>query len=208
MGAQKYMGILALAFAASCQAFSISRELPQVQLASFQRASDFDTYRINRLGILPAVGSELTDADSSQLQELLYSEFASSTPIEIVLLNTADLMEITASDPHQRGTYRAETVLEISRRFHLDGILVPTVIQRRAFPPQRLSLSVDLVSSETGMAIWNGGINLMGGNMDVEEGLEAFYGNGKVTSDDSWTVSLLSPSQFARYAAWQIAQGL
>ncbi len=208
MTAPRLTALLALAFAASCQTITHPRDLPQVQLASFQRASDYNTYNLSRIGILPVVGTELSDSDSTELQGILFSEFASAIPMEVVLLNTSDLMEITASDPHQRGTYKAATIVEISRRFQLDAILVPTAIQRQAYPPQRLSLSVDLVSSETGMAIWNGGVNLKGENRDVVDGLEAFFGNGKGLSDDSWSVSLLSPSKFARYASWQIAQGL
>lgn len=208
MGALKIGLALALGSLASCQSIEYPRELPQAQLASFRRASDFDTYHLGRVGILPVAGQGLSDDDSVQLQEILYTEFASSTQMEIVMLNAMDLAEITLNEPHMKGIYTPDAVIGISKRFRLDGMLVATAIHRQVFPPQRLSLQVDMVSSETGMAIWNGGVNLLGDNTEVVNGLEAFYGNGKPVSDDSWTVSLLSPSQFARFAASQIAQDL
>jgi hypothetical protein len=199
---------IALAFFASCQSLRPPRDLPQAQLASFTRARDFDTYSLARVGILPVKGDNLTEREAHELQQILFSEFASATRMEIVLLGSQDLLEISSSNPHLTGVYQTETVIEISKRFRLDGMLVATAIQRQAYPPQRLSLQVDLVSTETDMAIWNGSINLMGDNSTVTEGLEAFYGNGKPVEDDSWSTALLSPSQFARFAAWQIAQGL
>ena len=199
---------LGLALLSSCQNIEYPRDLPQAQLASFRRAGDFDTYHIGRVGILPVAGQALTEADSVQLQEILFTEFASATRMEIVMLNKQDLAEITLNEPHMKGVYTPDAVIGISKRFRLDGMLVATAINRQVFPPQRLSLQVDLVSSETGMAIWNGGVNLLGDNVEVANGLEAFYGNGKPLADDGWTVSLLSPSQFARFGAWQIAQGL
>ena len=208
MGIFKIALALGLAGLVGCQTIERPRDLPQAQLASFQRASDFDTYRIGRVGILPVAGQGLSEADSVELQEILFTEFASATRMEIVMLNSQDLAEITLNEPHMKGVYTPDAVIGISKRFRLDGMLVATAINRQVFPPQRLSLQVDLVSSETGMAIWNGGVNLLGDNVEVVNGLEAFYGNGKPIADDSWTVSLLSPSQFSRFAAWQIAQDL
>ncbi|MFT6715259.1 MAG: hypothetical protein ACJAVJ_002551 [Planctomycetota bacterium] len=208
MSATKICLGLALALLASCNSLFIPRSIPQAELASFQRAGDFDTYRLRRIGLVPVAGTVLSESESLELQAILYSEFAGATAIEVVLLSHKDLAEISASDPHLKGVYRAETVIGISKRFRLDGMLVPTAIQRQSFPPQRLSMQVDLVSAETGMAIWNASINLMADQDPVVRGLEAFYGNGEPITDDSWSLSLLSPSQFARFAAWQLAQGL
>ena len=196
------------ALGSGCQTIIHPRAIQAPELASSKAAADFRSYHLGRVGLLPVSGMELTPAEAVELQELCYSEFSERTGFELVLLTQADLAEVVASEPYLRGVYRPETVLDISRRFLLDGMLVPSVSHRQNYPPQKLNMHVDLVASETGMTIWSSSVALQADRPDVVKGVEAFYGNGLPMSDDSWATALLSPSQFARFGIWQMARAL
>lgn len=197
-----------LAVLGACQTIVHPRNLPMPELARAKVATDIGTYRLQRIGILPPSGAGMTDHAAAELQQVLFGEFTLEAPFEVVLLSQADLAEIDLSDPYQRGVYQAETVIGISRRYNLDGMLVPTVLARQTYPPLRLDMHMDLVAAETGMAIWTAAVGLHGDRPDVQAGLEAFFGNGMAHTDDSWASSLLSPSQFSRFAANQLALAL
>lgn len=192
----------------SCQTILHPRAIEAPDLAAAKHAADFDTYHLGRVGVLPTGGGELSYEESIDLQTICFNEFNQVAGFELVMLTNDDLAEVEISDPYRRGFYKGETVLDISRRFNLDGLLVGSVSQRQNYPPQKLNMQVDLVASETGMTIWSSSIALQADRPVVERGVEAFYGNGQPISDDSWAGALLSPSKFARFGMWQMARRL
>ena len=86
--------------------------------------------------------------------------------------------------------------------------LIGAVTDIQTFHPQRLSTQFDLVSSETGMAVWTASLHLDAADDSVRDALEEFYtyGDGEDSSGEPWELSLLSPRRFARFAAWQMAR--
>jgi len=173
------------------------------RLASAVVSSDFETYRLRRIGLPAFRGRNLTPELGLALQRALHSELSQSTPYEIVQLDGGDLAELESSDPYRRGWYKPKTIIGLSRRYSLDGILFGTVTQQRFFPPQCLSLSVDLVSAETGLVIWSGSVDLDASDERVVTGLRLYYSDDD--DGENWRVALLSPERFARFAAFQIA---
>lgn len=199
---------LSLAFATGCQGILRPRAIDAPELASAKSATDFSSYRLARVGVLPVAGSGLSPGESEELQQLCFSEFSEQANFELVLLSQDDLEEVEASEPYLFGVYQPETVLGISRRYKLDGLLVGSVSRRQSHPPLKLNMHIDLVASETGMTIWSASVALQADRPDVRMGVEAFYGNGQPLSDDSWAGALLSPSRFARFGIWQMARVL
>jgi hypothetical protein len=173
------------------------------RLANATVSSDFESYSLRRVGITPFVGRELDRGHAIDLQRALHTELSQSTPFELVLLDEGDLAELETSDPHHRGWYAPRTIIGLSQRYHLDGVLFGTVSQERFFPPQLLSMQVDLVSAETGLVIWSAAVHLDASDQRVIEGLQVYYSNE--LENDDWRVALLSPERFARFAAFQIA---
>jgi hypothetical protein len=190
-----------LAFTASACLATRAPDMPR--LANAVVTSDFESYPLRRIGLPAFVGRELTAQQGRDLQHALHSELAQSTPWELVLLDDRDLAELEPSDPQRRGAYQPRTIIGLSRRYALDGILFGTVTQQRFFQPQLLSLDVDLVSAETGLVIWSGAVDLDGSDQRVIDGLRVYYSNDD--DQESWRVALLSPERFARFAAFQVA---
>ncbi len=175
-------------------------------LASARVVSDFGTYRLGRVGLLPPVGLALTEQSSDDLQAACMAEFSAGTAMEIVRLSVPDLEAVPAMDPHHKGSYPAEAVLALARRYRLDGLLIPTVTDLQVHPPQRLGLSVDLVSAESGQTLWSAAVGLDAAQERTRDSIETWARTrqGDV-SDHTWEVTLLSPKRFARFAAYHLA---
>jgi hypothetical protein len=196
------LGLLGLALAASgCLAAPPPMVVP---LATARVAEDFDTYSLRRVGLIPPVG-ELEESAAAALQQGLLAELSRTSTLEIVVLSDADLEEVEPSEPFRRGWYRPRTILELSRRYSLDGLLFVEVTDRRFYPPQTLGLQVDLVSTETGLVVWSSALHMDASDEAVRVGMQAYYGVEESAGGTAWQVALLSPERFARFAAYQVA---
>jgi hypothetical protein len=197
----RVMALLALVGASSCVT---TRSVPP--LASARMVSDFETYEIRRVGLMPAAGLTLTLQQSEHMQAAFMAEFSSATDFEIVRLTPRDLEAIPRMEAHLRGRYSPDTVSAISRRYHLDALLIPTVTDLQTYPPQRLGVQVDLLSSETGQSLWESSVQLDAAQERVRQSIEVWADThlGDV-SDNTWELTLISPSRFARFAAYQMA---
>ncbi len=173
------------------------------RLATAQVSNDFGTYEIRRVGLLPFHGKQLSGAQRAKFQDAFLSEVARSTPYELVLLDPFDLEMIDETDAHHVGWYKPATVIELSKRYSLDAMLFGTVTDERFYPPQLLSLAVDMVSAETGLVIWSSSIHLDANDPRVVDGLQAYYTTGD--DPEAWRLALISPERFARFAAYQVA---
>ena len=180
-------------------------------LATAQVTSDFATYDLHRVGLMPFSGRDL-DVDHAQtLQSAFFTEFSLQTPFEVVPLNRRDLEEVRRTEAYVRGRYESAMVIDLARRFRFDAVLVGTVVDCQVFSPQRLSVQVDLVATETGGTIWSSAVQLDATSPRVREALEAYYrSSDAVETEDGqgWELALLSPRLFAQFAAWQVAKML
>lgn len=195
---------LVLVLAAALAACAAPRSV--APLADARIVSDFDTYSIRRVGLLPAVGVPLSARQADDLQAAFFAELSAATDYEIVRLGAADLEAIPRMEPHRTGRYRPQTILAVSKRYALDALFVPTVTDLQPHPPQRLGVQVDLVSAETGQTLWASSVQLDAAQEHVRRSIEAWARRhqGDV-SDSTWELTLLSPRRFARFAAYQVA---
>jgi hypothetical protein len=193
--------LLALALAAGCAAPHAVQPL-----ANARMVSDFGTYRLERVGLLLPVGLRLSEQQQQDVQAACMAEFSAGTAMEIVRLTAHDLEAVPTFEPHRRGTYSAGAILALARRYRLDALLIPTVTDLQVHPPQRLGLSVDLLSAETGQALWSAAVQLDAAQEATRESIEAWaHTHQGDVNDHTWEVILLSPKRFARFAAFHLA---
>ncbi len=198
--------IRALALVALMSATSCVTVQSVPPLATARMVSDFETYQIHRVGLMPPAGLALTLQQAEHLGAAFMAEFSAATNFEIVRLTARDLEAIPRMEAHLRGRYSPATVSAISRRYRLDALLVPTVTDLQTYPPQRLGVQVDLLSSETGQSLWESSVHLDAAQELVRRSIEVWADThlGDV-SDNTWELTLISPSRFARFAAYQMA---
>ena len=175
-------------------------------LGSAEVVSDFDTYELRRVGLLPLTCDALDTDMREAIETALLTELDAATSFEIVRLDPADLGEIPRSEPYRTGSYRPGTILALARRYHLDGLFLGTLTDQQFFAPMRLGLQVDLVAAETGLAVWTASVQLDTSRVDVKESLDAWSQVHLGESETGTHVAYISPSRLARFAAWQIAR--
>jgi hypothetical protein len=176
-------------------------------LAQASVASDFHTYGLKRVGLLPFQGEGLDTDSARELQAAFATELAAGSELEIVPLNQSDLEEVARSEPFRRGSIKPATVLALARRYRLDGLFAGSVSERRGYAPQRLCVDLDLVASETGLAIWSASAHLDASDERVRMGLQQWIekSHGGENANEGLEIYLLSPRRFAQFAAAQIA---
>lgn len=194
--------VLALLFAACT---STRAELDPIARARV--ASDYSTYALRRVGVLPFVGEAVEIEHGKALQRTFAAELVGHVPFEVVPLDQADLEEVEAHDPLRRGRTRPEAVLELARRYRLDGVLVGTVTELSTWPHARAGIEVDLVASETGMAIWTGRTQVDAAQQSTREHLQRWLDDTRSTQAELEGVDvwLMSPRRLVEFAAAQVA---
>jgi len=175
-----------------------------VVLGSSRVVADFDTYTLRRVGLLPLEGIDPTLAESRALAMGLGSEFSARTGLEALVLTAAEVSEVPLMTPHRTGGFDARTIIELGKRHRLDALLVATLVDRKAYPPQRLSLQIDLVSTETGLSLWYGNIQADAGDARTKRAVQAWVEHASGDPDSDWKVVLLSPQRFYRFACYEI----
>ncbi|MBI5434177.1 MAG: hypothetical protein HZA52_15190 [Planctomycetes bacterium] len=196
---------------AACAIHQPKVRLPEEPpLAATTRADDFATYPLQRVGLLPFVGGDLAVQSAAELQHVFALELGERAPFEVVALDAQDLEAVDVSDPHRRGFYRTTTIIELARRYRLDGLMVGTVTELRTYTPQRLSLQLELVSAETGQAIWNATLALDSGSERVKRSIDVWCNNHRASTlaPENSDLVLLSPARFAHFAAYEVARVL
>jgi len=179
-------------------------------LADTRIVADYETYSIRRVGLVPFSGSDLTEDQACTLQETFFSELSRYADFEIVPLTARDLEEIPDSEPFRVGWIRPRTVIDLSRRFRLDAVLIGTVTERQVFTPQRFGVQLDMVAAETGVPIWSSTVHADASDERVRFGVQRWYEMTRATgeSGETWDLCLLSPRRFAQFAAYEVARGL
>lgn len=194
---------LAAALAAGCAA------PPQVPtMGAAQIVSDFDTYRIQRVGFVPFQplhAAVLAPQEVGSIETSFHAEFAAGTPYDIVPLSEDDLSEIVKLEPFRKGTYAPEAVLAIRDRYRLDAILIGSVTARRVTPPLVLGVQLDLISCETGQTLWSGDILLDASLAQTREALE-LWASEELGEEHAARMAMISPRKFAHFAAFQMAR--
>jgi hypothetical protein len=200
-----------LFLAAGCAIERPKVRMPEAEpLAAVARAKDFGTYPLHRVGLLPFLGADIDQGSALELQRLFALELGERAGFEVVALGREDLEAVAASDPHRRGYYQPETVIELSRRCRLDGLLLGTVTEMRTFTPQRLALQLEMVAAETGETIWNATLALDSGSERVRRSIDIWCNNHRTDglAPESGDLVLLSPARFAHFAAYEVARVL
>ena len=95
-------------------------------------ASDYGSYSLRRVGVLPFEGAAIEIDHGKDLQASFVAELSTQVSWEIVSLTAADLEELPQHDSLRRGRGKPEAILELARRYRLDGIIVGTVLAPEA----------------------------------------------------------------------------
>jgi hypothetical protein len=188
----------------------LTTEPPPGPLANARVASDYGSYHLARVGLMPFRGPAIEPAQARAMQDAFLFELSRGARFEVVLLTETDVSEARPSDPYTQGAYDLHGVLDVAHRFRLDGLLMTTVTNVQVYTPQALAMQVEMVSCETGLAIWSAQLHLDTSDPALRRRLEGFEsfasddGHGSADAQLTW----LSPTRLTRFAAHEVARVL
>jgi hypothetical protein len=176
-------------------------------IARARIASDYGSYDLRRVGIAPFEGALAEREHGKALQSAFAAELAGGVDFEVVPLDFDDLEETERQETLRRGRTSPEAILELARRYRLDGVVVGTVVELSSWPHARAGLEIDLLATETGMAIWSARVHADAARQSTREHLERWLeetrkDHGESEGADVW---LLSSRRLVEFAAAQAA---
>ncbi len=173
-------------------------------LGSARVVSDFDSYTLRRVGLVPLEGVDPSLAESRAMATTLAGEFATRSELEVLVLSPSEVSEVPSMRPHRDGHFDMQSVIELGRQHRLDALLVATLVERKAYAPQRIALQVDLVSTETGMSLWYGQVQADTSGERTKQAVKAWIAGTSGDENGDWRVVLLSPKRFYRFACFEV----
>lgn len=213
MGPRKKLARAAFALALSVAAAGCMA--PTVPLLSrAQIATDFDTYAIRRVAVLPIATPRDAHVPNHNelraLQEDLTSFVAMGTPYEAISLTPAELSTVDIGAPRLLGRWSIPGLIDLAETYDVDAVLYAEITRERVYAPLAIGAHAELMSVDTGQVIWNAMIELDATDEPTREALERYYGREDGANDGGtrWEVALNSPRRFARFAIWQLVQQL
>jgi len=187
----------------ACSATSSSVDV----LATTRVAIDRDQYTLRRIGMLPVESAFLRADEALAFQAALATELSTRWRAEIVPLRGEDVAETPAHQSFRTGRIDPDGIVTMARRYNLDGLVAVTVTDRRAYPPQRLGLEVELTACDTGLPIWAASLRLDASQERTRGAVHAWFDAARNADSvpETWELCLLSPLRFAEFAAAQVA---
>jgi hypothetical protein len=192
--------------------YSLSSPAPLSSASSpFQQytAADFDWTSVQRILILP-FGNRSPDARiPEQVRTALTAELQQAGRFEIVVA-PLDEPATGAKEVFDRGQFDEAEILQLSRRFQVQGILYGLVTDYRSYAPPMLGISLLLISPGEAVVVAS-----VDGLWDARDQTTVALAADYYHSTQTFPLSLLgsdrvieSPDIFRRFVCRQVAQSL
>lgn len=158
-----------------------------------------------RLLVLPFLETaSLGDIDA--IQRVFGSELMKIGLYDIVTVPPNELTRLEGRHVRLRGTYGLDDLVELSEQYGADAVLIGTVTDHRPYPPLRLGLKLEMISTQTGMVLWSADGLFDTNDRSTRSSLIQYHRNEVATSDSlmNWEVLLVSMDRFTRFVCNRI----
>jgi hypothetical protein len=169
------------------------------------KASDFDDYRLHRVGLLMPAGEDIDPDFLRALRDALATEIAAAKPFEVVPLEASDTEAVDRLEPAHTGRIRPGPVLALAHRSALDGLITTRVLELRPYAPVRLVLGIDLIAVDTGLVAWSGCVRVDASDRDTRAAIHAWQASVRGADENDRAIDMMSPLRLAEFAAVQAA---
>jgi len=192
------------AMSTSC---SIFPDPPKTLHVNHYLADKFDLDSVRRVMVLPFDESTGVASQASMVRSTFIMEMSKLQSFEVVPLprEAREFDEIYRN--LSRGEISVEALAVLSERYGIDGVLLGTITNYRAYRPASLGLRVQLISMHSGRTVWAADGIYDCGDAAVLEDLQ-HYAKSFAASEDSlhgWRIHMLAPRKFATYVCHRIA---
>ena len=188
---------------ASCSVFPRD---PEPKRVNAYLADDRDISSVRRIMVLPFWEAPGVRADLGRIHNAFHDELTKLQRFEIVPLPPDAREDDLINSTLHRGKISTGSLVSLSERYHLDGIMVGTVTSYRPYSPPHLGMRVQLISIHTGDTVWAAEGLYDASDARTVEDLEHYYQTSQATDETGHGVELywISPSKFASYVSYRL----
>ncbi len=190
--------------ATGCSMFPAPPEPLQV---NHYLADKLDLDSVRRVMVLPFHEAPGVASQSDLVRSAFIAEMTKLKSFEVIPLprEAQEYDEIYRS--LTRGTISPDALAVLSERYGIDGAVMGTITNYRAYRPASLGLRIQLVSMHSGRTVWAADGIYDCGDAAVIEDLQ-HYAESFAAAEDSlhgWRIHMLAPRKFAAYVCHRIA---
>ena len=199
--------LLVAGLPAACGLFA---DAPTPKPVNAYRGDERDLAHVKRIMVLPFSPAPGVSAQATQVREAFLGEMAKIQKFEVVPLpdGAEEDRELYASLRH--GRISAGELVELGKRYRLDGVLLGTITNYRPYLPQNLGLRMQLTSLHSGATVWAAEGHYDASDSATQNDLEHFATTflGEEQSMHGWRINLLSPQKFAAFVSHRLVATL
>ncbi len=154
-------------------------------------------------GGLTTGSPEVRDVFLSELMKGGYFDVVKPPP-------SSELTTLQGQRIRIQGTFDTDELLALAERFHADAVLIATITDYRPYPPLRLGLRSELISTRSGAVLWSADATFDAHDQATRRRLVEYH-DETVASTGSlldWEVLLVSMERFTRFGCHSVVQTL
>jgi hypothetical protein len=206
--AATFLGLVCLLTCPGCLMLDVTpaREDVVAYQVTPQRTAPF-----RRVLLAPLHREDAGEREEHVLRQALAAAMTANRIFEVVPISRRELADIAIERPRTKGTFGTEDLLELSRRFGVDGVLTGTLSQFRVYPQMQVGLRLHLIDCRTGRVAWGTDSFLDAADPRVARDAHNYYDldfNDRGRSLAQEEKILISPRLFSRYTAARVADTL
>lgn len=176
---------------------------PEAKPINSYLAEPADLANVRRIMVLPFLQDDGVQADCRMVRDAFISELQKLRRFEVVPLpEGAQENEVINASIHH-GRLSTDAMVRLCNRYHLDGLLVGTVTQWRAYQPPHLGMRTQLLSVHSGSTVW--AVDAIYDTNDRTTISDLRHYAQTVQQDNGtlhgWELNMLAPTKFTNYVA-------
>jgi len=181
--------------------------VPEAATVSFYRAGD-DAEAPRRLLILPFLDESGPNPGTDSVEKVFTSELMKRGRFDVVTAPPNEAEAVASREVRLRGTYPLPALTDLADRYRADAILLGSVTDHRPYPPLRLGLRVEMISTRTGRVLWSADALFDAADRTTRRAITAYHdrviaSTGSLMAAD---VLLVSMDKFTRFACHEVAR--
>ncbi|MCC6673532.1 MAG: hypothetical protein IT458_20910 [Planctomycetes bacterium] len=161
---------------------------------------------VRRVMVLPFDTDAAPSADGRMVRSAFLQELAKVQAFEVVPLPDGAEHDERIYESWRHGRLSSEALVELGRRYQLDGVLMGTVTSYRPYLPPHMGLRVQLVSLHSGATVWAADAHYDASEALTIEDLRHYQGSAMATEATlhGHEINLISPRRFVAYVCYRM----
>ena len=200
-------GVAALLTTASLFLATGCASVPEAATVSFYRATASPEFP-RRVLILPFLDESGPTAGAETIEAVFTSELNKLARFDLVKAPAHEARAVASREVRLRGTYPLPALTGLAKSYRADAILLGSVTDHRPYPPLRLGLRIEMISTRTGQVLWSADALFDAEDRTTRRAISNYF-DREIASSGSLLASdvlLVSMDKFTRFTCHEVVR--